>query len=58
MVAYLLSTEGKLTPEELELLKQYISSQASDGFGEDFEQHPLKTADGEMYVSLWSNEKS
>lgn len=50
--------QGKLTAEELELLKQDISSQASDGFGEGFEQRPLKTADGEIYVSLWNSEKN
>lgn len=50
--------QGNLTTEELELLKQYISGQASDGFGEGFEQLPIKTADGEIYVSFWSSEKS
>lgn len=49
---------GELTDEELEQLKDYISGQASDGFGEGFEQHPIKTTDGEIYVSLWSSEKN
>ncbi len=48
---------GELTDEELEQLKDYISGQASDGFGEGFEQRPIKTTDGEIYVSLWSSEK-
>lgn len=49
---------GELTPEELEKLKDYASGQASDGFGEGLEQHPIKTAEGEIYVSLWSSNKS
>lgn len=50
--------QGELTAEELEHLKDDISGQASDGFGEGFEQRPIKTADGEIYVSLWSSDKS
>ena len=50
--------QGSLSDTELEQLKEYASGQASDGFGEGFEQRPLKTADGELYVSLWSSEKS
>jgi len=45
---------GTLTPEEVELLKDYVSGQASDGFGEGFEQHAIKFSDGEMYAHLWS----
>lgn len=41
------------TPEEIEALKDGISGQNSDGLGEGFEQRPIKTDDGEMYVSLW-----
>lgn len=47
--------KGELTDEELERLKGDISGQASDGFGEGFEQRPIKTSDGEIYVSLWSS---
>jgi hypothetical protein len=50
--------KGELTPEELERLKDGISGQASDGFGEGFEQRPIKTSDGEINVSLWSSDKS
>lgn len=45
---------GTLTPEEMSVLKDYISGQASDGFGEGFEQRAIKFSDGEMYAHLWS----
>lgn len=50
--------QGDLTTLELELLKDYAAGQAADGFGEGFEQRPLKVADGEIYVSLWSSGRS
>jgi hypothetical protein len=50
--------QGELTAGELEKLKGIISGQASDGFGEGFEQRPIKTNDGEIYVSLWSSDRS
>ena len=50
--------QGDLTAEELDRLKEYVSGQASDGFGEGFEQRPIKTGEGEIYVSLWSSDKS
>ncbi|CUX71744.1 hypothetical protein BN3590_04449 [Clostridium sp. C105KSO15] len=50
--------QGELTASELEKLKGIISAQASDGFGEGFEQRPIQTDDGEIYVSLWSSDRS
>ena len=47
-----------MSDEEIEKLRRAVSGQNSDGFGEGFEQRPIKTADGDLYVSFWypSNE--
>lgn len=42
---------GELTDGELKKLAEEWSGQASDGWGEGFEQRPIRTEDGEMYVS-------
>ena len=39
--------------EEIAAIKDGITGQNSDGFGEGFEQREIPTDDGDMYVSFW-----
>lgn len=45
-----------LSREELEKLKEAITGQLSDGWGEGFEQHPVHTRNGNLYVSFWNGD--
>ena len=47
----------KLLVDEEKQFIDYMSGQFSDGWGEGFEQHPIKTSDGEIYVSFWQSRK-
>lgn len=44
-----------MAAKEEESLKDWITGQNSDGFGEGFEQHPIDTDEGELYVSFWGD---
>lgn len=52
------SVYGQLTEDEFEDLREYFIGQLSDGAGESLEQRPIKTPDGEIYVSFWSFDDS
>ncbi|WP_300685533.1 hypothetical protein [Acutalibacter sp. 1XD8-36] len=44
-----------LTPEEMADLREEILGQCSDGLGEGFEQRPIETDEGDLYVSYWNS---
>lgn len=45
-----------LSGKETAALLEYVCGQNSDGYSEGFEQRPIKTPDGEIYVSFWDSE--
>lgn len=47
------SLKEELTESEAEILKEWIIGQNADGYGEHFEQQPIRTEDGDLYVSFW-----
>jgi hypothetical protein len=51
-----LTLNDDLTEKELELIKSEVSGQASDGYGEGFEQNEIQTDERAIYVSFWNHE--
>lgn len=49
---------GPLSPGMLNALMKEWSGQESDGWGEGFEQRPIQTDKGELYVSFWNPDDS
>ena len=48
----------ELTVDETEIFKDWLLGQCSAGFGEHFEQQPIRTEDGDLFVSFWHPGKS
>lgn len=44
----------ELTEKEMETFKDWLVGQCSDGFGEHFEQQPIETEEGDLFVSFWN----
>lgn len=49
-------TYGELSGDEMKELISQWEGQCSDGWGERFEQRPIHTGDGELYVSFWHSD--
>jgi hypothetical protein len=47
---------GELTEAETDKLLDFAVGQMFDGWGEGFEQRPIKTDDGEIFVSFWNSD--
>ncbi len=48
-------SRGGLNPQEMEAVMEYWSGQASDGWGEGFEQREIEVDGGKLYVSFWQS---
>ena len=49
------SFKEALTAEETETLRKWITAQCSGGLGEIFEDQPIDTMDGKLFVSFWNS---
>ena len=47
-----------LSENETAKFKEWLVGQCSDGFGEHFEQQPIRTEDGDLFVSFWNSSDS
>ena len=47
---------GELDKTETTDLVEYVTSQYADGFGEGFEQRPIKLGEDEVYISFWNSD--
>lgn len=43
---------GSLSEKALKAVREYWCGQERDGWGEGFEQRPIQTSEGELYVSF------
>ena len=50
----ILTLNDDLTTKELEKIKESVTGQTSDGWGEGFEQREISTDIGDIYVSFWN----
>jgi hypothetical protein len=51
----ILTLNDALTMQELEKIKDNITGQASDAWGEGFEQREIRTDIGDIYISFWNS---